>query len=155
MSKPVVCVLENVSLAEAQLTMLKNNVSHLCVTTDGTNKTVVYGIISQQDLIAASNPVLIKEKSHMLQRFKTNARLTNLIQSCTKKNIPLPHINNIASEINYKRAVELAILDLSSCSFLTLGRKVKRSEQLLLTDQDSILILKTLSRKYREVKDYF
>jgi CBS domain-containing protein len=73
MSKPVVCVLENVSLAEAQLTMLKNNVSHLCVTTDGTNKTVVYGIISQQDLIAASNPVLIKEKSHMLQRFKTNA----------------------------------------------------------------------------------
>jgi CBS domain-containing protein len=41
MSKPVVCVLENVSLAEAQLTMLKNNVSHLCVTTDGTNKTVV------------------------------------------------------------------------------------------------------------------
>jgi CBS domain-containing protein len=58
MSKPVVCVLENVSLAEAQLTMLKNNVSHLCVTTDGTNKTVVKGIISQQDLIAAqaSNP---------------------------------------------------------------------------------------------------
>jgi CBS domain-containing protein len=38
MSTPVVTVLENVSLAEAQLLMLKNNVAHLCVTADGTNR---------------------------------------------------------------------------------------------------------------------
>src|SRR4051812_33446306 len=36
MSSPVVTVLENVSLAEAQLLMLKHNVTHLCVTKDGT-----------------------------------------------------------------------------------------------------------------------
>jgi CBS domain-containing protein len=168
MSKPVVCVLENVSLAEAQLTMLKNNVSHLCVTLDGTNKTVVKGIISQQDLIAAqaSNPgVLIKEikKSHASKDLKQiRIRLTNLIQSSIQKNIPLPHINNIASEINFailKRAVELAILDLGSpparFAWLSIGSQ-GRKEQLLLTDQDSILIFEDVApEKYREVKDYF
>ncbi len=168
MSKPVVCVLENVSLAEAQLLMLKNNVSHLCVTTDGTDKTIVKGIISQQDLIAAqaSNPgVLIKEikKSHASKDLKQiRVRLTNLIQSSIQKNIPLPHINNIASEINFailKRAVELAILDLGSpparFAWLSIGSQ-GRKEQLLLTDQDSILIFEDVAPdKYRDVKDYF
>lgn len=168
MSKPVVCVLENVSLAEAQLLMLKNNVSHLCVTSDGTNKTVVKGIISQQDLIAAqaSNPgILIKEikKSHASEDLREiRVRMTNLIQSSIQKNIPLPHINNIASEINFailKRAVELAILDLGSpparFAWLSIGSQ-GRKEQLLLTDQDSILIFEDVApEKYREVKDYF
>ena len=64
MSSPVITVVENVSLAEAQLLMLKHNVTHLCVTQDGTNKSVLKGIISEHDLIVAqaSNPgVLIKE----------------------------------------------------------------------------------------------
>jgi CBS domain-containing protein len=52
MSTPVVTVPENVSLAEAQLLMLKNNVAHLCVTADGTNKSIK-GVISEHDLIVA------------------------------------------------------------------------------------------------------
>jgi CBS domain-containing protein len=44
----VVTVPENVSLAEAQLLMLKNNVAHLCVTADGTNKSIVK-VISEHD----------------------------------------------------------------------------------------------------------
>ncbi|MDG2431367.1 DUF294 nucleotidyltransferase-like domain-containing protein [Flavobacterium sp.] len=168
MSKPVVCVIENVSLAEAQLVMLKNNVSHLCVTQDGTDKTMVKGVVAEQNLIAAqaSNPgVLIKEikKSHASKDLKQiRIRLTNLIQSSIQKNIPLPHINNIASEINFailKRAVELAILDLGSpparFAWLSIGSQ-GRKEQLLLTDQDSILIFEDVAPdKYREVKDYF
>ena len=39
MSSPVIAVPENVSLAEAQLLLLKNNVSHLCVTIDGSDQT--------------------------------------------------------------------------------------------------------------------
>ena len=35
MSSPVITVPPNISLPEAQLLMLKNNVSHLCVTEDG------------------------------------------------------------------------------------------------------------------------
>jgi CBS domain-containing protein len=64
MSSPVITVPENVSLAEAQLLLLKHNVSHLCVTQDGSDKSVIKGVIREHDLILAqaSNPgVLIKE----------------------------------------------------------------------------------------------
>ncbi len=53
MSSPVITVAENVSLAEAQLLLLKYNVSHLCVTQDGSNKSEIKGIISEHDLVVA------------------------------------------------------------------------------------------------------
>ena len=168
MSSPVVTVVENVSLAEAQLLMLKYNVTHLCVTADGSDKSAVKGIISEHDLIVAqaSNPgVLIKEikRSQSPKDLKLiRERLTNLVQKGIQKNIPLSHINNIAGEINLaiiKRAIELSILDLGSpparFAWLSIGSQ-GRKEQLLLTDQDSILIFEDVTAdKYRDVKDYF
>jgi len=168
MSSPVITVLENVSLAEAQLLMLKNNVTHLCVTLDGTDTTVVRGVISEHDLIVAqaSNPgVLIKEikRSQSSTELKQiRVRLTDLVQTSIQKNIPLTHITNITSEINFallKRAIELSILDLGSpparFAWLSIGSQ-GRKEQLLLTDQDSILIFEdVVPEKYRDVKDYF
>ncbi|TDO71174.1 CBS domain-containing protein [Flavobacterium chryseum] len=168
MSSPVVTVLENVSLAEAQLLMLKHNVTHLCVTKDGTSKSAVKGIISEHDLIVAqaSNPgVLIKEikRSQLPKDLKQiRDRLSDLIQNSIQKNIPLSHVSNIASEINLaiiKRSVELSILDLGSpparFAWLSIGSQ-GRKEQLLLTDQDSILIFEDVTpEKYRDVKDYF
>jgi len=168
MSSPVITVVENVSLAEAQLLMLKHNVTHLCVTQDGTDKSEVKGIISEHDLIVAqaSNPgVLIKE----IKRSKNSKdlklireRLTDLIQKSIHKNIPLSHIYNIASEINLaiiKRSIELSILDLGSpparFAWFSIGSQ-GRKEQLLLTDQDSILVFEDVTaEKYRDVKDYF
>jgi CBS domain-containing protein len=168
MSSPVVTVLENVSLAEAQLLMLKHNVTHLCVTKDGTSKSAVKGIISEHDLIVAqaSNPgVLIKEikRSQLPKDLKQiRDRLSDLIQNSIQKNIPISHVSNIASEINLaiiKRSVELSILDLGSpparFAWLSIGSQ-GRKEQLLLTDQDSILIFEDVTpEKYRDVKDYF
>jgi CBS domain-containing protein len=168
MSSPVVTVVENVSLAEAQLMMLKNNVTHLCVTLDGTDKSVVKGVISEHDLIIAqaNNPgVLIKEikRASSAKDLKhIRERLTELIQNSIHKNIPLSNINNIASEINsaiLNRAVELSILELGSplarFVWLSIGSQ-GRKEQLLLTDQDSILIFEdVLPDKYRDVRDYF
>jgi CBS domain-containing protein len=168
MSYPVVTVVENVTLAEAQLMMLKNNVTHLCVTKDGTDKSPIKGVISEHDLIVAqaSNPgVLIKE----IKRSKNTKdlrmireRLTELIEKSIHKNIPLSHVYNIASEINLaiiKRSVELSILDLGSpparYAWLSIGSQ-GRKEQLLPTDQDSILIFEDVTAdKYRDVKDYF
>ena len=121
MSSPVITVLENISLAEAQLLMLKHNVTHLCVTQDGTDKSNVKGIISENDLIIAqaSNPgVLIKEIKRCQsgkELKEIRERLTDLIQTSITKNIPVSHIFNIASEINLaiiKRSVELSILEL-------------------------------------------
>ncbi|SHG77181.1 CBS domain-containing protein [Flavobacterium fluvii] len=168
MSSPVVTVIENISLAEAQLIMLKNNVTHLCVTKDGSDKSDIKGIISEHDLIVAqaNNPgVLIKEikRSQSTKDLKLiRDRLTNLIQKSIQKNISLSNINNIASEINsaiIKRSLELAILDLGSppvrFAWLSIGSQ-GRKEQLLCTDQDSILIFEDVTAdKYRDVKDYF
>jgi CBS domain-containing protein len=168
MSSPVVTVVENVSLAEAQLLMLKNGVTHLCVTEDGTDKSSVKGVISEHDLIIAqaNNPgVLIKEikrSSNAKELKHLRERLTELIQNSIHKNIPLSNINNIASEINsaiLKRAVELSILDLGSpparFAWLSIGSQGRR-EQLLLTDQDSLLIFEDVAPdKYRDVRDYF
>lgn len=168
MSSPVITVPENVSVAEAQLLLLKYNVSHLCVTTDGSDKSEVKGIISEHDLIVAqaNNPgVLIKEIKRALspkELKQVREKLTNLIQTSIAKNIPLPHIYNISGEIItaiVKRSVELSILDLGSpparFAWLSIGSQ-GRKEQLLLTDQDSILVFEDVApEKYRDVKDYF
>ena len=168
MASPVVTVTENISVAEAQLIMLKYGVTHLCVTLDGTDKSDVKGIISEHDLVVAqaNNPgVLLKEikRSQTAKDLKlVRDKLAEIIQSSLNKNIPLTHINSIAGEITLaivKRAVEQAILDLGSpparFAWLCIGSQ-GRKEQLLLTDQDSILIFEDVSaEKYRDVKDYF
>ncbi|MBC7494070.1 MAG: nucleotidyltransferase, partial [Flavobacterium sp.] len=159
---------ENISVAEAQLMLLKHQVSHLCVTYDGTNNSHIKGIISEHDVVVsqANNPgVLIKEikKSQNGKDLKlVRDKLTAIIQSSLEKNIPLTHINSIASEITLaisKRAVEISILDLGSpptdFAWLSIGSQ-GRKEQLLLTSQDSILIFDDVKEeKYRDVKDYF
>lgn len=168
MAAPVITVTENISVAEAQLIMLKHGVTHLCVTHDGTDKSEVKGIISEHDLVVAqaNNPgVLLKEikRSQSAKELKlVRDKLTDIIQSSLNKNIPLTHINSIAGEITLaivKRAIEQAILDLGSpparFAWLSIGSQ-GRKEQLLLTDQDSILVFEDVSaEKYRDVKDYF
>jgi CBS domain-containing protein len=168
MSAPVITVPESITLAEAQLLLLKHNVSHLCVTADGSEKSHVIGVISQRDLIVsqASNPgLLIKEinRATTPQALQSaRQKLSQLIQSSISKNIPITHIWSIAGEINLaliRRAVELAILELGSpparFAWLSIGSQ-GRKEQLLLTDQDSILVFDDVApEKYRDVKDYF
>ncbi len=168
MSSPVITVPENLSLAEAQLTMLRYNVSHLCVTEDGSDKTIVKGIVSQQDLIVAqsNNPgVLIKEIKRAQNKEELKVlrnKLSSFIRTSIDKRIPLSHINNIAAEVNMviiKRAIDLAILELGSpptrFAWLSIGSQ-GRKEQLLMTDQDSILVFEDVeAEKHRDVKDYF
>ncbi|WP_418263048.1 DUF294 nucleotidyltransferase-like domain-containing protein [Flavobacterium faecale] len=168
MTWPVITVSENVSLAEAQLLMLKNNVTHLCVTIDGSDKTEIKGVITEHDLILAqaNNPgILIKEikRSQSAAELKQiRSRLADIIQSSIQKNIPLTHITNIASEVNFailKRAVEQSILELGSpparFAWFSIGSQA-RKEQLLLTDQDSFLVFEDIApEKYRDIKDYF
>lgn len=168
MASPVITVTENVSVAEAQLLMLKFNVSHLCVTHDGTDKSDIKGIISERDLVVAqaNNPgVLLKEikKSQSGKDLKlVRDKLTDIIQSSLSKNIPIMHVSSISGEITLaivKRAVELAILDLGSpparFAWLSIGSQ-GRKEQMLFTDQDNILVFEDVAAdKYRDIKDYF
>ena len=168
MSFPVITVPENTSLAEAQLLMLQNNITHLCVTTDGTDKTAIFGVISQQDLIfaQASNPgVLIKEikrASNSTELHSIRVKFEDFIQNSIQKKIPLSHINTIAGEVNnalIKRAIDLSLLDLGSppvrFAWFSIGSQ-GRKEQLLFTDQDSFLVYEDVApEKAVTVNEYF
>ncbi|AWA30613.1 nucleotidyltransferase [Flavobacterium magnum] len=165
---PVITVPENLSLAEAQLFMLRQNVQYLCVTIDGTDKTQIRGIISQHDIISAqsNNPgILVKEikKAPDASELKhLREKLADFIRISIDNKIPISHINNIAGEVNMaiiKRAVDLAILEIGSpparFAWLSIGSQ-GRKEQLLMTDQDSMLVFEDVAAdKYRDVKDYF
>ena len=70
--------------------MLKNNVTHLCVTKDGSDKSDIKGIISEHDLIVAqaNNPgVLIKE----IKRSQTPKDLKSIRDRLTES---YPKINS-------------------------------------------------------------
>lgn len=168
METNIVTVNETISVAEAQLLLLKNNASHLLVTYDGTENSEIKGIISEHDLIVsqANSPgILIKEIKTALKiddLIYLRQRLTDLIQTSISKNIPLTHINNVSSEVLYalmKRCIELSILELGSppskFAWFTMG-SLGRKEQLLLTDQDNFLIFEDVAPdKHKLVKDYF
>jgi CBS domain-containing protein len=159
---------ENISLAEAQLIMINNNATHLCVTEDGTSKTKIEGVISQKNLIASqsNNPgVLVKEIKKAMSSDELNHlknKLLLFVKTSIEKKIPLSHICNITGEINgaiIKRAYSLAILELGSApvryAVMSMGSQ-GRKEQLLTTDYDSYLVFEDVpSDKYKEVKDYF
>lgn len=164
----VVTIAENTSLAEAQLLLISTSSTHLCVTKDGSNTSQIAGSISQRDLITAqaNNPgILLKEiniarNNHELKQVR--AKLADLIQSSLIKNIPMSHINAISGEVTIaliKRCVEHAILEMGSpptpFAWLSIGSQ-GRKEQLLLTDQNSILIFQNVAAdQYKVVKDYF
>lgn len=168
MSTPVVTVTENISMEEAQLVMLKNDVTHLCVTDDGTDKSSIKGVISEHDLVVAqaNNPgVLIKQikKSQSPKDIAlVRKKLAEIIQSSISKNIPLPNVFSVSGEITLaiiKRAVELSILDLGSpptrFAYFALGSQ-GRKEQLLYTAQHSFLVFEDVSEdKYIDIKEYF
>lgn len=168
MSVPIITVPENISVAEAQLQMLKNDVAHLCVTEDGSNKSIIKGIISENDVIVAqaNNPgVLIKEiKRATWSTDLKNIRekLSEFNQISIKKNVPLFHISNITGEINsaiLRQAIQLAIDKVgpppTRFMWLTFGSQA-REEQILLTDQDNALVFEDVDEEhYSTVKDYF
>jgi CBS domain-containing protein len=169
MTTPVITVPENISVAEAQMIMLKHNVGHLCVTKDGTDKSAVTGIISEHDVIAAqaNTPgVLLKQTRRATNNKElkyVREKLTDLIQNSIDKNIPISHISNIVAEINIaltRRAIELAVEKIGTpppvrFTWLNVGSQ-GRKEQLLKTDQDNALIFEDVEPgQYDSVKRYF
>ena len=72
MSSPVITYHTNITVAEAQIAMLKHRIKHLCITKDGTVNSELTGILSEHDIIVIREnnaTVLIKE----VKRFKTNS----------------------------------------------------------------------------------
>ncbi len=51
MSSPVITFPEDITVADAQIAMLKNRITHLCITKDGSVNSELTGILSEHDII--------------------------------------------------------------------------------------------------------
>ena len=169
MSSPVITFPEYITVAEAQIAMLQNKITHLCITKNGTPDSELCGILSEHDIIVihGNNPsVLIKEikrakSADDLKNIRDKAQ--NILKGYLEQNIPIFFVSKIISTINdtiTKKAIEISINEMNSeppvkFSWLALGSQ-GRKEQLLLTDQDNALVFEDVPKeKQQKTKEYF
>ncbi len=169
MNSPVITYSKKLTITEAQMVMMKSNISHLCLTKDGTANTKTVGILSKHDVMVAlgNNPaVLIKalqrvEKPKQIKPIR--AKIMQLLQGYLDQNIPMRLTSKIITELNdacIKRVIELSLEKMKTpppvkFSWLALGSQ-GRSEQLLHTDQDNALIYENVPEILEpKTKEYF
>ncbi|MEL6668728.1 MAG: DUF294 nucleotidyltransferase-like domain-containing protein [Bacteroidota bacterium] len=161
MTKPVVCIRPEVTVADIQIAMLRYDIHHVVVTEDGTNQSPVIGVITDHDLLVrqGNNPAVIiqeirraKEPSY-LQELRERAEF--LLGQYLEQEVSISYISTIMTEINdeiIRRCIELSLKEMKQLdqgdppcafSYISLGSQ-GRGEQLLRTDQDSGLIFEDL-----------
>ena len=169
MNSPVITYPKNLSVAQAQMAMMKNNIGHICLTEDGTTKTKAVGIVSKQDIVVAqgNNPaVLIRAISQAakIKQLKPIRKSINfLLEDYLDNNIPMSIIIQTIGELNdaiVKQVVKISLVKMKSdppvpFAWLSMG-SLGRGEQLLQTDQDNSLIFSDVKENdLPEVSAYF
>ncbi|TRO63383.1 DUF294 nucleotidyltransferase-like domain-containing protein [Christiangramia sabulilitoris] len=169
MNSPVICYSKGLTIAQAQLTMMKHNINHICITADGTPNTRVKGIVSEHDILVSqgNNPAVLMKAINRASSTKKLKRIRSkimvLLNGYLKSNIPLTHISNIIFELNdatIKRTIERCIAKLDTpppagFAWMSLGSQ-GRKEQLLHTDQDNALVFEDVpEEKLEETRAYF
>ena len=169
MSSPVITFPEKITVAEAQIAMIKNKITHLCITKNGTPQSELTGLLSEHDLVVlhGNNPsVLIKElkRAKDVNTLKFIREKTSIIlKGYIEQNIPVIFISKIISEINDAISVKAIALSIEEMQqkppvkfgWLALGSQ-GRKEQLGQTDQDNALVFEDVPvEKYQITKAYF
>ncbi len=169
MSSPVLCYKDNITIAQARITMMKHNIGHICITEDGTPNTKLIGLVSEHDMtvMEGNNPsVLMKaiqrsESTKELKRIRE--KMMVLLKGYIMQNIPLTHTSKIIFELNdasIKRIIERCLLKMKSeppvkFAWMSIGSQ-GRKEQLLHTDQDNALIFENVpAERIEYVRNYF
>ncbi len=169
MVKNVICAHPNVTVAESQLLLLKNGISHLVITKDGSQKTEAVGILSKHDIVVAygnSPAELLKEikrapKTKILRLAWEKAIV--LLNRYLDQNLPLSHILSVFAPLKdalIQRAMELSLRKMDTSppvpfAWLSLGSQ-GREEQLLYTDQDNAIMYENVPENESPVvKSYF
>ncbi|WP_422859699.1 DUF294 nucleotidyltransferase-like domain-containing protein [Flagellimonas sp. S174] len=169
MSSPVITYPTKLTITQAQMAMMKSNISHLVLTEDGTVHSKAVGILSKHDIMLSlgNNPaVLVKaiKRTNKAEEIKPLRNgVMNLLRGYLEQNIPLTLTSKIISELNdacIKRVVELSLERMDSAppvkfAWLAMGSQ-GRSEQLLHTDQDNALLFEDVpDSKFDKTRDYF
>jgi CBS domain-containing protein len=169
MSSPVITYPKNITVAEAQIAMLKYRITHLCITEDGSNNSNLIGILSEHDIVVVrgnSPSALVKEvkrakTAEQLQQIRKRAE--QLLKRYIKQQIPIMFATKILSAVNEsitQKIIDISIQEMStlpptSFAWLAIGSQ-GREEQLLLTDQDNALVFNTVKETdYKKTKEYF
>ncbi|WP_035671017.1 DUF294 nucleotidyltransferase-like domain-containing protein [Flavobacterium sp. 83] len=169
MTSPVITYPKKMTITQAQMAMMKSNISHLCLTKDGTANSKAIGILSKHDLMVelGNNPaVLIKavKRAKKAKQIKPiRASIMQLLQGYLDQNIPMTLTSKIITELNdvcIKQVIEIALKKMKTpppvkFAWLALGSQ-GRSEQLLHTDQDNALVYEDVPEELKEAtKSYF
>tara|TARA_R110002051_G_scaffold13808_5_gene45630 strand:+ start:1582 stop:3501 length:1920 start_codon:yes stop_codon:yes gene_type:complete len=153
MSSPVITYPRKLTITQAQMAMMKSNISHLVITEDGTTNTKALGILSKHDVMVSlgDNPAVLVKAIKRTQKIKEIKQLRKsvmmLLNGYLEQNIPLGLIAKIISELNdtcIKQVIAISISKMDTpppvkFAWLALGSQ-GRSEQLLHTDQDNALV---------------
>ncbi|KVV16067.1 inosine-5'-monophosphate dehydrogenase [Flavobacterium sp. TAB 87] len=169
MTSPVLTYPKKLTVTEAQMAMMKGNISYLCITKDGTPNTKLVGVLSKHDLMLTlgNNPAVLIKALKRVRKIKEikpiRARITQLLQGYLDQNIPMQLIAKIITELNnacITRVIEISMKKMSGppplrFAWLALGSQ-GRSEQMLHTDQDNAIVYENVSEDLSvETKSYF
>ncbi|MDO6803758.1 DUF294 nucleotidyltransferase-like domain-containing protein [Wenyingzhuangia sp. 1_MG-2023] len=169
MDAPVICASTDVSIAEAQIIMLKNKVENVCVTVDGTPNTKLLGMLTQQDIVASlsNNPaVLMKQISRArgISRLRDlRQQLNDLLKRYIDQHFSFTHTSTVVAELNEainQKAIELSLKEFDKIppvkfAFFSMGSQA-RKEQLVPTDQDNGIIFENVpAAKLEKTRAFF
>lgn len=160
MSSPVITYLENLTIAQAQMAMMKNDISHLVLTKDGTPNSESVGIISKNDIMVSlgDNPAVIvkaiKRSKKIKQVKDLRKSIMMLLHGYLGQNLPMALTSKIISELNdtcIKQVIEICLDKMHApppvnFAWLALGSQ-GRGEQLLHTDQDNALVFEDVQEE--------
>lgn len=157
MAQPVITYPQRLTITQAQLAMMKNEIGHLCLTEDGTPDSPVTGVLSKYDLILAmgNNPEVLMRAIKRCRKIKSlkpvRAQITHLLQGYLEQNLPLSVVLRIIAELNdacVKRVIALSLKKEGPApvgfAWLSMGSQ-GRGEQLLHTDQDNALVFENVA----------
>lgn len=156
MSSPVQCIHPQPSFAEVQLLFIKENFHHLCVTSDGTDRTAAQGILSNHDLLLerGDHPGIILKEMRKAGTIDSVAAIRRRFQSTIAdfiaQEVNITFISRITTYVNeamVQRMIELVIeeddlgISKRDMVWMNLGSE-GRKEQLLQTDIDNALMFR-------------
>ncbi|TAI48607.1 DUF294 nucleotidyltransferase-like domain-containing protein [Flagellimonas allohymeniacidonis] len=159
MTSPVITYPKDLTITQAQMAMMKSNISHLCLTEDGTPDTPVVGILSKHDVMVAlgNNPAVlmraIKRCNSTKELRAIRHGIMNLLRGYLEQNIPIRLVSKVISELKdaaIKQVITLVVASLESpppvkFAWLSMGSQ-GRGEQLLNTDQDNAILFEDVPK---------
>lgn len=169
MTAPVITYPKKLTITQAQMAMMKSDISHLCLTKDGTPNTKAIGILSKHDVMVAlgNNPAVLIKAIKRTTKYKQIKPIRNnimdLLRGYLEQNIPMTLTSKIISELNdacIKQCIKISLGKMEKAppvkfAWFAIGSQ-GRSEQLLHTDQDNALVFEDVPEsKLPETTTYF